>query len=61
MIGARDRAQLVDNLAAATWELSLDEVARLDAASARPLPYPYWHQRRYNAERVDVVYPGHED
>ena len=48
IVGARTREQLADNLAAASWELSAEEVARLDAVSERPLPYPYWHQRQFN-------------
>jgi aryl-alcohol dehydrogenase-like predicted oxidoreductase len=51
IIGARTHEQLVDNLAAAQWSLTDDEVARLDAASERTLPYPYWFQRRFTAER----------
>src|SRR5947209_5301393 len=50
IIGARDVAQLRDNLGAVGWSLTPDQVARLDAASAVTLPYPYWHQRGY-AER----------
>ena len=41
-----------DNLEAATWQLDGDERARLDRISARPLPYPYWHQEKYNRERM---------
>ena len=52
IVGARNREQLADNLAAAAWELSAEEVARLDEVSDRPLPYPYWHQRKFNAERL---------
>ena len=48
IVGARTREQLADNLAAASWDLSAAEVARLDAVSERPLPYPYWHQRQFN-------------
>lgn len=51
IIGARTMEQLADNLAAASWELSADERAELDAASARPLPYPHWFQRQFTAER----------
>lgn len=51
IIGARNEAQLRDNLAAATWSLTAEEVAKLDAASARPLPYPQWHQQRFAGER----------
>jgi aryl-alcohol dehydrogenase-like predicted oxidoreductase len=51
IVGARTEDQLADNLGAAAWSLSGEEVARLDRASERPLPYPLWHQLRYNAER----------
>jgi aryl-alcohol dehydrogenase-like predicted oxidoreductase len=51
ILGARTVLQLADNLAAAQWELAPDEIARLDAVSARPLPYPHWFQRQFTAER----------
>ena len=51
LIGARNEEQLRDNLAAAQWSLTAEEVARLDAASATPQPYPNWHHRRFAAER----------
>src|SRR4051794_39818379 len=51
IIGARDEAQLKMNLGAVGWKLSAEQVARLDAASAVPLAYPYWHQRGSFAER----------
>ena len=44
VIGARNEEQLKQNLGAVGWALSPDQVARLDAASRRPLAYPYWHQ-----------------
>ncbi len=50
IIGARNEEQLRQNLGAVGWNLSPDQVARLDAASATPLAYPYWHQRNF-AER----------
>ena len=45
IIGARNEEQLRQNLGSVGWKLSPDQVARLDAASATTLPYPYWHQR----------------
>ena len=51
ILGARDEAQLRDNLAAATWRLSADEMARLDDVSALPEPYPMWHQHKFGIER----------
>ncbi len=58
IVGARNREQLEDNLAAVELELDAGEIERLDGASARPLPYPYWHQARFNAERIGLVPPG---
>jgi aryl-alcohol dehydrogenase-like predicted oxidoreductase len=46
IIGARDEAQLRENLGAAGWRLTPAQVAALDAASDRPPAYPYWHQRK---------------
>lgn len=51
ILGARDEAQLRDNLAAASWRLSAEEVTRLDTASALPEPYPQWHQHKFGLER----------
>ena len=52
IIGARREEQLIDNLAAADLELSADERARLDAISAPPLLYPYWHQAKTASDRL---------
>jgi len=46
IIGARNETQLRDNLAACTLKLTAEQTAALDAASAVPPAYPYWHQRR---------------
>lgn len=53
ILGARTEAQLRDNLAAATWQLTAEEMTRLDEVSALPEPYPYWHQHtpRLGGER----------
>ena len=51
ILGARNEAQLRDNLAAASWRLAVEEIDRLDAASALPEPYPYWHQHKFGLER----------
>jgi aryl-alcohol dehydrogenase-like predicted oxidoreductase len=45
IVGARNEEQLRQNLGAIGWVLSPAHVARLDAASAITVPYPYWHQR----------------
>jgi aryl-alcohol dehydrogenase-like predicted oxidoreductase len=50
IIGARNEEQLRQNLGAVGWNLTPEQVARLDAASAVPLTYPYFHQRGF-AER----------
>jgi aryl-alcohol dehydrogenase-like predicted oxidoreductase len=47
IIGARNEAQLRDNLGALGWKLSAEQQQRLDAASAVTPPYPYWHQRGF--------------
>jgi aryl-alcohol dehydrogenase-like predicted oxidoreductase len=47
ILGARNEEQLRQNLGALGWALTPEQVARLDAASARPPPYPYWHQRGF--------------
>ena len=44
VIGARNEEQLRQNLGAVGWNLSAEQVARLDAASATTKAYPYWHQ-----------------
>jgi aryl-alcohol dehydrogenase-like predicted oxidoreductase len=50
VIGARNEAQLRQNLGAVGWKLTPEQVAQLDAASTTTLAYPYWHQRGF-AER----------
>ncbi len=50
VIGARNEQQLKQNLGAVGWNLTKEQVAKLDAASALNPAYPYWHQRGF-AER----------
>jgi len=45
ILGARNEEQLKQNLGAVGWNLTPDQVARLDAASDVTPVYPYWHQR----------------
>ncbi|OYV39085.1 MAG: aldo/keto reductase [Rhodospirillales bacterium 20-64-7] len=45
IIGARDEAQLVQNIGAVGWSLTQAQIAALDAASDEPPAYPVWHQR----------------
>jgi aryl-alcohol dehydrogenase-like predicted oxidoreductase len=47
IVGARDEKQLRENLGAIGWNLTPEQVKRLDDASAVTLPYPYWHQRGF--------------
>lgn len=47
VVGARNEEQLRQNLAAVGWNLTPEQVARLDAASDTTPVYPYWHQRRF--------------
>lgn len=47
IIGARNEEQLKQNLGAVGWNLSVDQVKRLDAVSASHPSYPTWHQRKY--------------
>lgn len=47
VIGARNEEQLRSNLGAVGWSLTPEQVAQLDAASAVPMTYPYWHQKKF--------------
>jgi len=47
IVGARNEEQLKQNLGAIGWELTKEQIAKLDAASEVPLTYPYWHQRQF--------------
>ncbi len=48
IIGARNEKQLRDNLGALGWNLTPDQIKRLDAVSALPLAYPYFHQKMFS-------------
>jgi aryl-alcohol dehydrogenase-like predicted oxidoreductase len=58
IVGARNEEQLRQNLGAFGWNLTVDQVARLDAASAVVAPYPYWHQRKAALERIPLQTPA---
>lgn len=47
VIGARNEEQLVQNIGAVGWNLTNDQVTKLDEASATPAAYPFWHQRDF--------------
>ncbi|MBY5327516.1 aldo/keto reductase [Rhizobium leguminosarum] len=46
IIGARNEEQLRQNLGAVGWNLSREQIERLDAVSAVTAPYPYFPYRR---------------
>ena len=55
VIGARDETQLRQNLGAVGWNLTPEQVARLDAASTTTLAYPYWHQSGFEERNPSPV------
>jgi aryl-alcohol dehydrogenase-like predicted oxidoreductase len=61
VVGARNAAQLQENLGAVGWSLKPDQMTRLDRASeTRPI-YPYWHQRTFPmVNPPPVPAPGQE-
>ncbi len=48
VIGARNEEQLRQNLGAVGWNLTNEQVQRLNRASDRVPIYPYWHQRQFS-------------
>jgi aryl-alcohol dehydrogenase-like predicted oxidoreductase len=48
IMGARNEEQLRQNLGAVGWNLSREQVAKLDEASKVTKPYPYWHQAQFD-------------
>ena len=56
IVGARNEEQLRQNLGAVGWNLTKEQVAKLDAASAVSPTYPYWHQHQF-AERNPLPVP----
>jgi aryl-alcohol dehydrogenase-like predicted oxidoreductase len=55
VIGARNEAQLKDNLASAQLVLSAAERTKLDEVSQLPLLYPYWHQFNSASDRLGAA------
>ena len=47
IFGARNEEQLKQNLGAVGWNLSMEQVKRLDKVSETLPAYPYWHQRQF--------------
>lgn len=60
IIGARNEEQLKQNLAAADFQLTGAQVAKLDKASARTPAYPYWWHRVGYPERHPSPVPASE-
>ncbi len=46
VIGARNEEQLKQNLEAVGWNLTTEQIKKLDQASKTDLIYPYWHQQQ---------------
>ncbi|MFF3906362.1 aldo/keto reductase [Streptomyces sp. NPDC001848] len=62
LIGARDEHQLRQNLGAVGWSLTSEQMERLDAASHRTAPYPYFpYERQEGFARLNppVTVRGH--
>jgi aryl-alcohol dehydrogenase-like predicted oxidoreductase len=55
ILGARNEEQLKQNLGAIGWDLTHEQVTKLDAASEVPVPYPYWHQRQFKERHPRLV------
>ena len=51
IIGAKNKEQLADNLKTVDWEMTAEEVARLDELSKPPKVYPYWMLERMSLDR----------
>jgi len=47
IIGARNEVQLKQNLETVGWNLTIDQVKRLDKVSEIRPTYPYWHQMQF--------------
>ena len=47
IIGARNEEQLLQNLGALGWNLTKEQVEKLDKVSYRRPAYPYWHQEGF--------------
>ena len=59
IIGARNEEQLRQNLASEGWNLTSEQVAKLDQATQQTPIYPYWHQHQF-ADRNPPPVPQQE-
>lgn len=55
IIGARNEEQLLQNLEATGWNLTEEQVRKLDSASDVTPIYPYWHQRFFAARNPPPI------
>ena len=55
IIGAKNREQLLDNTAATQVQLSVADLAALNAVSALPPEYPGWMLERQGADRLNSL------
>jgi aryl-alcohol dehydrogenase-like predicted oxidoreductase len=56
IIGARDETQLRENLGAVGWNLTEEQVAKLDAASEKTRIYPFWHQMGFERNPPPIAH-----
>ena len=54
IIGARNEAQLRENLGALSWSLTAEQLALLDKVSRTPKTYPCWHQSGFTRNPTPV-------
>jgi aryl-alcohol dehydrogenase-like predicted oxidoreductase len=58
IMGARNEEQLRQNLGSAGWNLTADQIAKLDRAGDVAPIYPYWHQRSFTERNPWAAPPG---
>jgi aryl-alcohol dehydrogenase-like predicted oxidoreductase len=58
IFGARNEEQMRQNLGAVGWNLSREQIGRLDRASDVMPVYPYWHQRQFTERNPAAAPPG---
>lgn len=58
IMGARNEEQLRQNLDAAGWNLTAEQIAKLDKASDVMPIYPYWHQRGFTERNPAAATPA---
>lgn len=61
IIGARNEEQLRQNLGAVGWNLTPEQVTKLDTASDKTPTYPYWHQMGFERNPSPVPLRRVED